>query len=81
MTNFKYVRVNGVLYGIIPSEHTHNIKDVKDFTNDLSKYDNSVAKFVDSDALNKKQNKVLFGTSEPTNDIGEDSDVYFLLEE
>lgn len=81
MGEFEIIEFNGVQYCLVPKEHLHKIADIEDFTNDLSEYDNSKANFVNSEALNKKQNKVLFGTTEPTDDIGEDGDIYFLLEE
>lgn len=81
METIKQIRINGILYELVPTEHLHKISDIEDFTNDLSTYDNSKSGFITSDALKTKQNKVLFGTTEPTDDIGEDGDIYFLLEE
>lgn len=78
----KYIRLNdGLLYRVIPADHMHKLADIEDFTLDLSKYDNSKAKFVSADDLVTKQNKVLSGTAEPSVEIGVDGDIYFMLEE
>ena len=78
----KYIRLNdGLLYRLIPADHKHKIADIEDFTLDLIKYDNSKTKFVSVDDLATKQNKVLSGVVEPSEEIGEDGDIYFVLEE
>ena len=73
METIKYIRLNGVLYELVPTDHKHKVSDIEDFTLDLSKYDNSKSRF--------STLKVFYGTSEPSDDIGEDGDIYFQLEE
>ena len=78
----KYIRLNdGLLYQLLPADHMHKLADIEDFTLDLSQYDNSKAKFVSADEFATKQNKVLSGTVEPSEEIGVDGDIYFMLEE
>lgn len=74
METIKYIRLNdGILYELVPADHKHKVSDIEDFTPDLSKYDNSKSQF--------STLKVFCGTSEPSNELGKDGDIYFQLEE
>lgn len=80
MNTIEIIRLNGVDYVLVPADHVHKIAEITDFTNDLSKYDNTTSGFITAAALNVKQNKILYGKSSPSSSLGENGDVYLMLE-